>query len=176
MISRPTRVITFGVFDKFHKGHQEFFDAVLRDHAKPPIGLTVIVARAEVVEHFKHRLPYESEAVRLQNVQAKLPDAKVILGDSLEQLGKYTEIHKAYETHDLVICLGYDQTALKADLECRANEEKHFPWGISLETIAGYCEDTYHTSVLYPQQQPLPAAATAAAPPACTCEATTPPL
>ena len=108
---RPkTRALIFGVFDLLHKGHHSLFKQALK-HAKE---LVVVVARGKMVERIKGIRPSEGERVRVQNVK-KIPGVyRAVLGD--KKMGAYTALHKFKPD---VICCGYDQRALYADLKER---------------------------------------------------------
>jgi len=93
------KVLTFGTFDKIHKGH-EFY---LREASK--FGdLYVVVARDETVRKVKNKVPRDDEDTRLKNV-SKLKFVKEAVLGNLEN--KYDIVE---EINPGVICLGYDQT------------------------------------------------------------------
>lgn len=96
----------FGVFDMFHEGHRFFIE-----DAKPAI---IVIARDSSVQKIKNKTPQWHEIKRLEIVQQKYPTATVVLGDEMD--GSY-ELVKKY--HPDMICLGYDQSELKADLEAK---------------------------------------------------------
>ncbi len=100
------KVMLFGTFDIFHKGHKNFLKQARRygDY------LIVVVARDETVEKVKKRLPQNSEDIRLKNIKESDLADEVVLG-SLEN--KYKAIEK-YKPN--VICLGYDQGTFTENL------------------------------------------------------------
>jgi FAD synthetase len=98
---KRSKVLVFGTFDIFHKGHESF----LRQAKKHGGFLTVVVARDKTVKAVKERLPKNKEKVRLEKIKASgMADASMLgyLGD------KYRIIKKINPD---VICLGYDQSA-----------------------------------------------------------------
>lgn len=93
------KVLVFGTFDIFHKGHIDF----LKQAKKHGDFLAVVVARDKTVKKVKGSLPRNKEKVRLENIKkSKLADNVVFgsLGD------KYAIIK---EIKPDVICIGYDQ-------------------------------------------------------------------
>lgn len=130
--------VVFGVFDKFHEGHRFFLQKASGQTEK----CTAIVARDAVVEILKNKGPVDSEQVRLANVLASGYVAGAELGD--EEMGVYSVI-KCLRPD--VICLGYDQIALRQDLQEKM-KNGILP-SIPLITIEAYQPHRFHTSLLY---------------------------
>lgn len=102
------KILVFGVFDKFHEGHKHFLNQAKAHGDK----LVVVVARDEVVRKLKGKMPDWKQDARMEHIRAFDPDAVVVLGDS--EPSSYTVL----KTHEPdVVCLGYDQSALRHDLE-----------------------------------------------------------
>lgn len=100
--------MVFGTFDGVHEGHREFFKEARRcgDY------LIAVVAQDHIIEHLKGRLPNINLAERFENLKKEDSVDEVIIGD--KDLGSW-EIVKMQRPD--VIALGYDQHALKVDLE-----------------------------------------------------------
>ena len=104
------RVIVFGTFDVFHKGHQDFFKQAkeLGDF------LIVVVARDKNVLKIKGELSWNDEGSRLAEIKKSGLVDKVILGNKNKVIinGNKSSTYKylvlRQERPD-VICLGYDQ-------------------------------------------------------------------
>ena len=106
------KVMVFGTFDIFHKGHKDFF----RQARKFGEYLIVVIARDETVRKIKGKLPQNNEIIRQRAViKSSLAD-EVILGN-LED--KYLVIEKY---RPKIICLGYDQTAFIDNLQEKLKE------------------------------------------------------
>ncbi|MCK5490568.1 MAG: adenylyltransferase/cytidyltransferase family protein, partial [Candidatus Pacebacteria bacterium] len=100
------KVMVFGTFDIFHKGHEDFF----RQAREFGEYLIVVVARDENVLKIKGKLPRDNEDMRQEKiVESKLAD-KVILGN-LDDKYKVIQEYKPD-----VICLGYDQGTFTENL------------------------------------------------------------
>jgi len=63
-----------------------------------------------------------------------------VLGDA--EIGAYEVVKRCRPN---VIALGYDQTALKEDLE---NHLREFGWKLKIVTLGAYKPDTHHSSLL----------------------------
>ncbi|MFA7000154.1 MAG: adenylyltransferase/cytidyltransferase family protein [Candidatus Paceibacterota bacterium] len=101
------KILIFGVFDGIHGGHMHFVNEAKThgDH------LVAVVARDAVVEELKGVLPKENEVERIKEL-LKIPEIDlVLLGDP--QIGTYNVLK---EVKPDVVFLGYDQEALKKDL------------------------------------------------------------
>jgi FAD synthetase len=93
------KVLTFGTFDIFHKGHESY----LKQARNFGDFLIVVIARDKTVQKIKKKLPKNKENARLHKViESGLAD-KAVLGNFGD---KYAIIRK-YRPD--VICLGYDQ-------------------------------------------------------------------
>lgn len=106
------KVLAFGTFDIFHKGHENF----LNQAKKFGDYLTVIIARDSTVQKVKGKLPKNNELERLKAVVSSHIADKVILGDLKD---KYKIINR-YRPD--VICLGYDQVAFTKNLDKKLHE------------------------------------------------------
>lgn len=93
------KVMIFGTFDIFHKGHESF----LKQAKKFGDYLIVIVARDKTVKNIKGRLSQNNECDRLQIIKKSNLADKIILGSLTN---RYAVIKK-YQPE--VICFGYDQ-------------------------------------------------------------------
>ncbi|MBI3442500.1 MAG: adenylyltransferase/cytidyltransferase family protein [Candidatus Sungbacteria bacterium] len=126
--------MVFGVFDRLHPGHLDFFRQA-REHGDE---LIAVVARDRTVMELKNKQPFHFETERLAMVQEVPEVTLAVLGD--ETSGSYGVIvtHKPD-----VICVGYDQHRLAEDLE------KHMLSGtFPLIRLAAYKPKQWHTSVL----------------------------
>ena len=105
------KVMAFGVFDGFHKGH-EFFLKSCSMHGK----LTVVVARDSTVIKTKSKKTVNGERSRLSTI-SRLPYVeKAVLGDS-------KDFYKAIRSfRPDIICLGYDQKAFTEGLNDKLAE------------------------------------------------------
>lgn len=108
--SRKKRVMIFGVFDRLHEGHRDF----LRQARARGDELVVVVARDRVVRILKGKSPHEDEETRRKRVSEDVHVSFAVLGDEIG--GSYGVIAQ-YEPD--IICVGYDQDMLAADLETR---------------------------------------------------------
>jgi len=97
--ARKTKVMAFGTFDIFHKGHESYLKQAkgLGDY------LIVVIGRDKNVKIIKGKLPKNSENVRLKRVRESGLAEKVILGNLRD---KYAVIRKHKPD---IIALGYDQ-------------------------------------------------------------------
>lgn len=102
------RVLIFGTFDGFHEGHQ----FVISEAAKKGSKLIVAVARDEHVRRLKQKEPKNNENDRLNRIASDPSVCRAVLSD--QELGTY---HILDELKPDLIVLGYDQLALKDDLE-----------------------------------------------------------
>lgn len=102
------RVLIFGTFDGFHAGHQ----FVVEEAAKKGSELVAAVARDAHVRALKNKEPRNDEQARLAHVRENPLVSQAILSD--KELGSY---HILDEIRPDVIALGFDQLALREDLE-----------------------------------------------------------
>ncbi len=106
------KIMLFGTFDIFHKGHKNF----LKQAREYGDYLIVVVARDETVEKVKKRLPQNDEGSRLEIIRKSDLADEAVLG-SLKN--KYKAIEK-YKPN--VICLGYDQKTFTENLREKLKE------------------------------------------------------
>ena len=90
------RVLTFGTFDRLHKGHEAYLK-----QASAYGEVYAIVALDETVKEVKGHYPKESQGQRLQNVEKLV--RKAFLGYKEDKLARIEEIQPD------IIYLGYDQ-------------------------------------------------------------------
>jgi FAD synthetase len=95
------KVMVFGTFDIFHKGHINFLQQARREGDF----LLVVVARDETVQKIKKRKAQNSARKRLLAIKNSQLADKVLLGG----LGDKYAVIKKYQPD--IICLGYDQKA-----------------------------------------------------------------
>lgn len=113
------KVLVFGTFDRFHKGH-EFY---LKQAKKYGI-LQVIVARDSTVKKVKGKLPINNELERLNILNNLDYVDNACLGMKKD---KYAIIEKLKPD---IICLGYDQDSFTANLKEELNKR-----GLNIEVI-----------------------------------------
>ncbi len=132
--------VAFGVFDRFHAGHRDFFEQA----STACETLTVVVARDSMVMRFKAHAPWQSEAERVSELRRRGYDAR--LGDA--RPGAYELLHQLKPD---VIVFGYDQQALQRDVEqrMRAGQLPH-----ARTVVMGSRDPSVHTSTLYPRATP----------------------
>ncbi|MBU4455563.1 adenylyltransferase/cytidyltransferase family protein, partial [Patescibacteria group bacterium] len=108
------KVMVFGTFDIFHRGHENFLKQA-REYGN---FLIVVVARDKTVLAVKGKLPRNSEKARLQT----------IINNGLANeavLGGLTDKYKIIKKHQPdIICLGYDQQVFTEKLEEKLKEYK----------------------------------------------------
>lgn len=107
------KVLVFGTFDFFHKGHESF----LRQARKHGDNLVAVVARDKTVTEVKGRHPVNDEQARKKAVEKSGLADEVVLGN----LGdKYLVLETQRPD---AVCLGYDQTSfadgLRGELDKR---------------------------------------------------------
>ncbi|PKB71601.1 MAG: hypothetical protein BZY87_04355 [SAR202 cluster bacterium Io17-Chloro-G6] len=113
MVSKERHVVLFGTFDGVHDGHRDLFRQARAFGGR----LTVIIARDLMVLRLKHQVPKLAERIRHDIVKGEeLVDAAAF-GDS--ELSVY---HTLKELNPDIICLGYDQQKLGADLKIQLGE------------------------------------------------------
>jgi FAD synthetase len=93
------KVLVFGTFDIFHRGHEYF----LKEAKKHGDFLRVVVARDVTVENVKKRKTLNDENKRASTIRKSGIASEVVLGG----LGDKYAVIKKYKPD--VICLGYDQ-------------------------------------------------------------------
>ena len=100
------KVMVFGTFDIFHKGHENF----LRQAKRYGDYLIAVIARDRTVEIVKGKSSRYSEKYRQQRVRDSGLADEVILG----RLGNKCAVIEKYRPD--VICLGYDQASFVDNL------------------------------------------------------------
>ena len=93
------KVMVFGTFDIFHKGHINFLQQARRQGDF----LIVVVARDETVAEIKKQKTRNKEQKRKRILENSHLADKIILGN----LGDKYAVIKKYQPD--IICLGYDQ-------------------------------------------------------------------
>ena len=131
------KILIFGVFDGIHDGHLHFINEAKKhgDH------LVAVVARDSVVEELKGKLPEETEVERIESL-LKIPEIDfVLLGDP--HISTYNVLK---EVKPDIIFLGYDQTALKKDLDKKIKTKELS----EMEIIVGVSHkpDELHSSII----------------------------
>lgn len=96
-------VAIFGVFDGIHEGHL----SLINDAKKQGNHLVVIVARDNIVQELKGKLPKYSEAERIKSLLEINDVDLVLLGDP--KIETYNIIK---EVKPQIVYIGYDQQAL----------------------------------------------------------------
>ena len=129
------KVLVFGTFDGIHEGHRAFLTQA-RAHGDY---LIIAVALDKVVEQLKHRPPRRNLAARIGALQDEMAADLVVPGDA--QLGTY-EVMRNYRPD--VVALGYDQTALKEDLERRLVD---FNWHAEIAVLVPHEPTKYHNGL-----------------------------
>jgi FAD synthetase len=129
------KVITFGTFDIFHKGHQSYLKQAKRlgDY------LIVVVARDKNVKDFKRKETKNKEKERVKIIKKNKLAGKVILGSIKD---KYLVIKK-YKPD--IIALGYDQ---KVNLKELKNKLKEFRLKTKIVRLKAYKPEIYKSSKL----------------------------
>ena len=141
MMSEERHVVLFGTFDGVHDGHRDLFRQARGFGGR----LTVIIARDLMVLRLKHQVPSLAERIRHDIVMGEeLVDAAA-LGDS--ELSVYHELRKLNPD---VICLGYDQQELGADLQIWMDQSgESFP----IYYLQPYKPNTLHNSIMRPNRR-----------------------
>ncbi|MFC1612715.1 adenylyltransferase/cytidyltransferase family protein [Patescibacteria group bacterium] len=130
------KVMVFGTFDIFHKGHQSF----LKQARGYGTYLIVVIARDRTVINLKGKMAKNSEKMRAKIIMSSGLADKVILG----QLRNKYNIIKKYSPD--VICLGYDQFSFSEGLNNKLRE-----FGLNKAKIVrlnAFCLDIYKSSKL----------------------------
>lgn len=136
MKKKTKKVMVFGTFDIFHKGHENF----LKQARKYGDYLIVVIARDETVLDVKKQRTVNNEKRRHKMlVDSKLAD-EVILGSLSD---KYLVIKKHKPD---VIGLGYDQKAFVGELRKKLKEFKLDKTKVI--RLKSYYPEKYKTSLL----------------------------
>ncbi len=136
MSKKKGRVVVFGIIDGIHAGHRDF----LRQAKAYEDEVVTMVGRDESVVRLKAKTPTCPEKMRLELVAQDEWVSDVILGD--EEQSSYRGLG---ELNPDVICLGYDQRALRVDLEEWMREKGQ---KIPMYSLEPYHSDTFHNSLL----------------------------
>ena len=131
------KVIVFGTFDTFHKGHESFFKQAKRlgDY------LLVVVARDTHVKRAKRYSPVNSEKIRAAKVRAAKQPNKVILGSKTHNFYRTLRTYKPE-----IIALGYDQKPFVREL--KGQLKKHRLANIKIVRLRGYKPNIYKSSLI----------------------------
>lgn len=129
-----TKVLVFGVFDKFHKGHEYF----LREAKKYGDVLIISVAQDETVQYIKGHPPEQTLNERVAKIEAQKIAHRIIPGD--RRLNTWSVIH-TYQPH--IIVIGHDQDELKIELKKRLQD---FPSIKKIIQIKPFKRDKYRSS------------------------------
>jgi cytidyltransferase-like protein len=131
------KVVIFGVFDGIHEGHLAF----IKEAKKQGNNLVAIVARDEMVQKLKGKIPKYNEVERINSL-LEIEDIDLVrLGDL------YIETYNTLmEINPDIIYLGYDQQDLSNNLN------KVIKKGIlkNIKIIHGnpYKPEIFHSSIL----------------------------
>ncbi len=106
-MNKTKKVLAFGTFDIFHKGH-EFYLKQARKHGNI---LNVVVARDSTVKQIKGKAPLNSESKRLAKIKSLNYVDNAFLGYEED---KYKIIE---ELKPDIICIGYDQNSFTDNLK-----------------------------------------------------------
>jgi len=144
------KVVLFGVFDLFHKGHKYFLE-----HASTyGDEVYIILTLDEVVKKLKNRIPIDNYITRKENildytsslVESKDKKSKIKFNvvPCDKELGTYTILQQIKPD---IICFGYDQSCLKEDLMKRI-DNKSVNCFARMVYINGYETNIYSSSIL----------------------------
>lgn len=126
----------FGTFDGLHEGHR----ALLRQARAHGEHLTIAVAQDHVVEQLKNHPPKKTMHERIDALK-DVDFVDIVVPGDLE-LGSY---HVVKNHRPDVIALGYDQQALKFDLE---DHMHNFDWEIEIVMLDPHKPETFHSSLM----------------------------
>lgn len=104
----PGRVMVFGTFDVFHKGHEYYINEAVKFSKDSDI--VIVVARDVTVRRLKDFLK-NSEEDRLRVLSDYFPEATVVLGDEEDVMKVVREYMPG------TVCFGYDQNSFGNELE-----------------------------------------------------------
>ncbi len=128
--------MVFGTFDGLHEGHRAFFKEA-RSHGDY---LIAVIAQNSIVERLKGKRPMLNEAARIEELQKEDGVDEVAIGDM--ELGTW-EIVKKHRPD--VIALGYDQDAMRRNLESHLQE---FDWHPKLVIMGAFEPSKYKSTLL----------------------------
>ena len=130
------KVMVFGTFDGIHEGHR----AMLKEAKALGDYLIAVVAQDHIVEHLKGHAPRINLAERFAHLEAEDAVDEVVIGDA--KLSGWGAVKK-YKPD--VIAVGYDQYALKKDLEKHIGEFDPKP---EIKTLAAFEPNKHHNSIM----------------------------
>jgi len=136
MQKKIKKVMVFGTFDIFHKGHENF----LKQARKYGDRLIVVIARDKTVFEVKKQKTRNKEQERLKILADNNPSDSIILGS----LGDKYAVIKKYQPD--VICLGYDQNIFVKDLRRKLGEFELDKTKVI--RLKSYYPEKYKTSLL----------------------------
>lgn len=139
------KVLTFGTFDYFHKGHRFY----LEEAGKLGDELFVLVACDQAVLKIKKRKPDKSESVRLEEVKKLSFISQAFIGKPIKSREDY--LNPIRQIRPQVVALGYDQ-ALKEE-EWLKEAIKDFDSGIEVVRIKSFKPEKYKSSIVKLQAQ-----------------------
>ena len=131
------KVMVFGVFDRLHPGHHYF----LQTASKLGESLIAVVARDSSVSALKNKKAIETEDERLRKVGELPYVSSSVLGDEILGIYEVIKTHQPY-----LICLGYDQHALGADLRQKVRDG--LLSGLEIISLEGYQPEEFHSSLI----------------------------
>lgn len=134
--------MAFGVFDGIHEGHRMF----LKEAKSCGDYLVAVAAQDSHVELLKGHSPKFCLAERLEALKEESVVDEAIPGD--ERIGTWGVVKK-YRPE--IIALGYDQQALKRDLESRMGE---FDWHPEIRVMGAHEPRKNHSSLINKQITP----------------------
>jgi len=107
------KILTFGTFDLFHKGHVDYLEQAFR------LGedVSVCIARDVTVEIVKGKLPEWNQQKRLEKVQSHFLNFSCFLGGE----NNYMKVIEKVKPD--VIALGYDQNSFVDELKKYMSDE-----------------------------------------------------
>ncbi len=130
--------VVFGVFDGLHEGHRAMLEQA---RFRVDRCIAVVPNDASVIR-LKGHAPQQPWQVRADTLRESMLVDDVVMGD--EQDGEY---HVLDTIHPDVILLGYDQRALKKDLERFYSDRTSSPKLIVLDAFE---PERYKSSLLNP--------------------------
>ena len=130
------KVLVFGIFDGVHLGHIDFF----RQAKSKGDFLVVVVGQTSATKKFKGKVPKYSLRERITFVRDIESVNKVVPGDKRQ--GSYEVIER--EKPD-ILCLGYDQKELAADLKSWLGLKG---LKIALKILRPYKPRKYHSAII----------------------------
>ncbi|MCF7866964.1 FAD synthase [Candidatus Woesearchaeota archaeon] len=129
------KILTFGTFDIFHKGH-EFYLSEAKKHGDK---LYVVIARDSTVLKVKGKIPRNNQTKRMATVYEYEAVDEARIG---EEGDKYKVLE---DIKPDIICLGYDQTAFTDKLE---EELKKRGINAKIKRITSHYPDKFKSSKL----------------------------